>query len=92
MSALVPNQISSYSLTEEEQGLGETLTTLQKQVIQNRIAMCAEEKLALTFDPTEPALYMQAEAEKRGEMNALLYMIELAEYLDVKNNPAAPII
>jgi hypothetical protein len=92
MAHLLPNSFSSYELTEEEEIQGSLLTTTQKQFIQNQVALCAEEKLVIEFDPAEPVLFAQHEAYKRGQLDAYKYLLELCEIAEetVRNNSAPP--
>ncbi len=69
----------SYSLSEQEVLIGSTLTTLQKECIQNQICSLAEQKLALKYIPENPMLFLQQEAELQGQLNALKYLITLSE-------------
>ena len=79
MPYLIPNSFASYSMTEEEQLQGAVLTTLQVQHIQNQLALCAEEKLTLDFDTSDPNKYIQQEAYKRGQLEMLKYLLESSE-------------
>jgi len=75
-----PNISSSflkYDLTEAELKAGSVFTLDQRAVIQNLIADAAEEKLALTFDPSNPAVFTQREAELTGQIGILKYLLDL---------------
>ena len=69
----------SYTLSADELTIGSTLTTLQKQCIQNQICSLAEQKLSLKYTPENPMLFLQQEAELQGQLNALKYLIILSE-------------
>lgn len=75
MGHIIPNEFTSYHLTEEELIEGSKLTYTQKQVIQNKIAMCASEKLLLKPDPTNLELYYQQEAHLRGQIDAMTMIL-----------------
>lgn len=75
MAILIPNAFSSYDLTEQEVLQGAILTNLQKQVLQNLLAVCAEEKLHLELDVKNPEGFIQQESYKRGQMELLIYII-----------------
>jgi hypothetical protein len=67
-----------WDLTEQEYLQGSCLTITQKQCIQNQIAQLAEERLALNLDPEHPLNFIQKEAEIKGQLNALSYLIDLS--------------
>jgi len=67
----------SYILTVGEQEAGSHFSPEQRAVIQNLIADAAEEKVALTYDPTNPLKFTQAEAELQGKIGILKYLLEL---------------
>lgn len=72
----------SYSLTPAQILAGSTFTLDQKAVIQNLIGGIAEEKIALTFDPTNPQVFIQREAELMGQLGILKYLLSLASSLE----------
>lgn len=75
MAHLIDNSFSSYELTDEEFIEGSILSIAQKQVIQNQIVMFAEQKLDIRYDPNNPILFAQQEAEKKGAIDALKFLI-----------------
>ena len=76
----------SYTLTPSEISEGSRFTTAQRAVIQNIIADTAEEKLTLKFDPLNPSIFVQREAELAGQLAILKYLLDL-EFI----NPAPQI-
>mgnify|MGYP003653026580 CR=1 FL=1 len=78
MAFQLPSTFTRYKLTPEEQANGQTLTTNNLYVLQNFICDAAEEKLALKFDPTNPLVFAQREAELQGQIGILKLLIELA--------------
>ena len=76
MVYLIPNSFSYYSMTDEETLQGSILSIPQKQVIQNHLAKCAEEKLLLEYDPSNPSVFLQQEAYKRGQIDILTYLLD----------------
>ena len=86
MAHLVENDFSSYELTLEEELEGSILTITQKQVIQNDIAICAQEKINLELDLLNPALFGQQEAKLAGQMQALRYRLECSDIADEQRN------
>lgn len=79
MASQIINSFSQFSLTPEEQTAGELLTTTQVQVIRNLLAGEALKRIALTFDPTQPMQFAQAEAEIQGAIGAYTYLLEASE-------------
>jgi hypothetical protein len=75
MATLIPNEFTSYQLNEQEQLEGALLTTTQKQVLQNQLSICAAELLSLEFDTTNPQIYIQQEAYKRGQIEQLRFLL-----------------
>jgi hypothetical protein len=75
MAILQPNTFSSYKLTEEEELSGNILTSLQVMVIQNQIALLAEQKLALIYDPSEPQSYGIQIAFLSGKLEILQQLL-----------------
>lgn len=88
MALLIPNAFSSYDLTETEVLQGAILTNLQKQVLQNLLAVNAEEKLHLEFDPLNPSGFIQQESYKKGQIDAISYIISSSDIAEATlNNP-----
>lgn len=86
MATLIPNSFSSYDLTDKEALQGAVLTNLQKQVLQNMQAACAEEKLRLDFDIEKHLSFVQQEAYKRGQLDLLSYIISSSEIAEATLN------
>ena len=86
MAILIPNAFSSYDLTEVEVLQGAILTNLQKQVLQNLLSVCAEEKLHLEFDVLNPLVFARDEAYKRGQIDLLSYILSNSEISEVTLN------
>lgn len=86
MAILITNSFSSYNLTDAEVLQGAILTLLQKQVLQNILAVCAEEKLAIDFDVKDPLGFAQQEAYKRGQIELLNYIISSSDTAEATLN------
>jgi hypothetical protein len=71
----------SYQLTPGELEAGSHFSPEQRAVIQNLIAETAEEKVSLTYDPSNPLKFTQAEAELQGKIGILKYLLELENTL-----------
>lgn len=76
MAILIPNNFSSYNLTDDEVREGSIYTITQLELLQNDLAAAAEEKLVLEFDTTNPQTFIQQEAFKRGQIELLRYIID----------------
>lgn len=79
MAIPLTNQFSSYSLSDQERLAGSILSLEQSYVIQNLIAQCAEERLALMFDPVNPLKFAQQEAELKGQIIALTFLLDTSK-------------
>lgn len=79
MAELITNTFSTFSLSDEEALQGSILTVTQKQVIQNKLAEVAEEKLALEVDSKDIDFFLQQEASLKGQLDILRWLLEAAE-------------
>jgi translation initiation factor 2 beta subunit (eIF-2beta)/eIF-5 len=86
---------TKYSFTPEEMVQASIFTTIQKQLLQTKIAELAEEKALLKFDPKEFQTFLQREAELQGQINSLQWILnssQEAEAIELaKNAPRSPI-
>jgi hypothetical protein len=78
MARTVPSTFTRYILTPEEQSSGTRLTSDNIFVIQNLICDAAEEKLNLKYDPLNPLVFAQREAELQGQIGILKLLVELS--------------
>jgi hypothetical protein len=72
------SSFQSWVLTEVEHIQGSILSLLHKQCIQNQICQLAEERIALSIDPSNPLPFIQKDAELKGSILALQYLITLS--------------
>jgi len=79
MATLKPNSFTSYELTEDEELQASILTTLQLQLMNNHLAVSAEEKINLDFTPKDVEGFLQKEAALNATIKILTYIIELSE-------------
>ena len=91
MAYQIPSTFTRYNLTPEEQANGTILTTNNLYVLQNLICDAAEEKLALKFDPTNPLLFTQREAELMGQIGILKMLVELASQTQITLSSTNPL-
>lgn len=82
------NPFQSWVLTPEEELLGTILTLNQKQVIQNRIAQYAQEKIRLKYNPSEPLKFLQEDAELQGQILVLQNLIDMSSEAESQLDPA----
>lgn len=78
-----PTGFDSYSFTEDELKAATRLTPLQKQLYQTLAADSAVEKALLKFDPTQPLVFTQREAELQGQIGILLHLVALSEEREI---------
>jgi hypothetical protein len=88
--SLVPNSFSSYFLSDDDALEGSILSSVQKKVIQNRLAIRAEQKINLKIDATDPLSSLQEEAALAGEILAYRTILEDSVTSDEIKNPPNP--
>ena len=79
MAHLIPNDFSSYQLTEQEELEGAILTITQKQVIQNYLSAAASEKIGLEYDPESTERFVQQEASLKGQIDAYRFILAASD-------------
>ncbi len=79
MAHLIPNDFSSYQLTEQEEMEGSILTITQKQVIQNYLSAAASEKIGLEIDPENKEKFIQQEASLKGQIDAYRFILSASD-------------
>lgn len=72
------NPFQSWVLTPTELFNGQILSITQKQVIQNQIAQMCVERINLVLDPNNVSAFVQRDAELKGSIGALTYLINLS--------------
>tara|TARA_R110002096_G_scaffold288750_4_gene482554 strand:+ start:434 stop:757 length:324 start_codon:yes stop_codon:yes gene_type:complete len=70
------NTFSSYSMLEEDVITNSIFTLGQVQVLQNLLAVKAEEKLVLEYDVANPTSFIQQESYHRGQIELLQYLLD----------------
>lgn len=81
MAELKTGTFSKWELSDLEEREGSIFTITQTQVLQNQLALCAEEKLVLEFDTANPKSFTQQEAYKRGQIEMIQHLLDLSETL-----------
>jgi hypothetical protein len=79
MANLIPNDFSSYQLTEQEELEGSILTITQKQVIQNYLAAAANEKIGLEYSEEAHDRFIQQEASLKGQIDAYRFILAASD-------------
>lgn len=79
MSHTLPSTFTRYALSAEEQNQAQQFTTLNLQMMQNLMCDAAEEKLGIKFDPSNPLVFTQREAELMGQIGILKLLCELSQ-------------
>jgi hypothetical protein len=88
MAEIIPNQFTSYSLTQDEELQGSIFSLLQTYVLQNELSICAMEKNALEFNPSDPIAFAQQEAALKGKIELLTYLLDKSVASNnILNNP-----
>lgn len=82
MANIVATSLTAFELTDEEDKLGRILTQNQKQVIQNEVALCAEELLLMKLDGPDPTTFIHARAFTQGKMEAFKWLIDTAKSIE----------
>lgn len=77
MATETSSLFTKYDLTLDERRMASQLNDLQRMLIQTEIAIAAEEKVKLTFNPLNPQEFVQREAELQGRINFGTYLLTL---------------
>lgn len=80
MAHLIPTAFSKWELNDEETKQGSILTIAQTQVVQNLLAMAAEEKIMLEIDPNNISSYVQREAGLAGQIAAYQFILDQSDF------------
>jgi hypothetical protein len=77
MAALsTASAFQSWVLSPQEELQGKIFTITQKQVIQNRIVQLAHTRLNLSYDPVNQMIFLQQDADLRGQILALSSLLD----------------
>ena len=91
MGQLTENAYSTYELTEDDALQGAVLSTLQRQVVQNELSLCAHEVLNMKYDTEKPGEFYEQLAFMKGQLCALTFRLDASdiaeEAIQVKNSP-----
>jgi len=76
MATQITTAFTKWDLSEEEEKQGSMYTVAQTQVLQNELAIAAEELLGIKYDPSEPLVFAQQEAYRRGKSDLIVYLLD----------------
>lgn len=86
MAHIQTNEYTKYHLTDEEFEEGSKFTITQRQVIQNEIAVKAEELVTLVPDPSKPTVeqtkFIYEHAYCKGAMDVLMHLLNTSQSYD----------
>lgn len=89
MSQIIANTFTAYQQTEEELLSAMSLSGEQKQFIQTQASRIAEERIALTPNPTNYAEFIQQEAYLKGQMEFARYLLDCSTDAEQRRLEAA---
>lgn len=87
MAELAVNNFAAWRLSEEEEKEGCIFTITQTQVLQNELSIVADSLIALKYTPDEPLLFTQQEAELRGKLEFIQYLLDRSIALQQPEDP-----
>jgi len=76
MQLIEEGSYPKYELTDAELILGVSLSPEQKAVINNDINLIIAQRLTIAYDPDNPMIFVQKEAELKGQLIMLQFMLE----------------
>ena len=85
MARVIPNIFTSYVLTPDELKSGQSLSLVQIRVMQNLMSEAAQERVNLIYDPLNPLLFVQRDAELKGQIGILTYLINYSNEINEIN-------
>lgn len=84
MPTFIPSDFCQYELDEREALEGQIFSSSQLAVLQNHLSAAAKEKLDHPFDPHNPQVFMQREAELTGQIEILRMLINMSNDLQAQ--------
>lgn len=79
MANLIVNNFTEYELTEEELLQSHILNELQTKLLQTRLAQSSLQRLSIKVDTNNIQAFIQEEAELKGEVNILTWLLEASK-------------
>lgn len=91
MATLIPGTFGEYQLSDTERLQGSVLTVSQKIVLQNELAMVANNRVNLDFDALNPTKFAQDEAFLKGQMSIIRVMLLRSDEAEISLKTQASI-
>lgn len=79
MSTITRSTFTKYEFTELEFQSASLLHEEQKRWYQSQLATLAEARISLLPDPNNYSAFIQQEAELRGQMSSLQYLLDCSD-------------
>ena len=76
MQKFLINSFTAYDLTDSEVLQGSIFNLLQRQVLQNHLAVFAEEKLTLDYTPEAKEVFLQKEAYLKAKIDLVRFLLD----------------
>jgi hypothetical protein len=77
MATLIPSTFCRYNFSDDREAVASQIfTPLQLQWLQNNLSDIAQQRLTLSFNPAEPEKFMQAEANLKGQIEVIQYLMQ----------------
>lgn len=83
MPVPVPTAFTEWEFTQKEAYAATRFSELNLMLIQSLIANAAQRRLNIKFNPMNPTLFAQEEAELQGEIGAYQHLLMLATETEV---------
>lgn len=85
MPKLSVGTFTHYDLTPKEILAGSILTLDQKAVLQNELAMIAENRINIDYDPQNPLKFAQDESFLKGQMSIIRVMLLRSQEAEIQS-------
>lgn len=80
MAEIVENEFTNYIFSDpNEEATSTVFSDLNYQHLRNQLAMIAQDKINLQYDPDDPNRFSMEHEYLRGSMNAIKYLLTLHE-------------
>lgn len=84
MAKIIPSPFTRYALTNKEELAGKILTLDQKIVIQNDLALVAEQILSLVYMPQDPLEFVKQDAFLKGQMSVYRVLLDASDECELE--------
>lgn len=91
MAKIIPSPFCGVEFgSDEELWQAQVLLSNQRNWIQYLISFAAMERLALSYDPSNPSQFLQQEAELKGKIGILQHLLDCSDSATESLKPAPP--